>query len=222
MIFMMNESFNAARGFVGGATFFPHGVLPRRDVFQCRTRLCGWCNSYGSIPIRVTHDSFNAARGFVGGAARHLSGKRSPSNGFNAARSMICGATSRSSSMRAQRCGFNAARSIVCGATARSSACSAGRKVSMPHAALYVVQPSSSTSASIQLTCFNAARSMICGATTRTSRITLMRYCFNAARSMICGATHLGYCYTREYPQFQCRTQHDMWCNVRLLVSRIS
>ena len=41
---MMNESFNAARGFVGGATFFPHGVLPRRDVFQCRTRLCGWCN----------------------------------------------------------------------------------------------------------------------------------------------------------------------------------
>ena len=114
---MMNESFNAARGFVGGATFFPHGVLPRRDVFQCRTRLCGWCNSYGSIPIRVTHDSFNAARGFVGGAARHLSGKRSPSNGFNAARSMICGATSRSSSMRAQRCGFNAARSIVCGAT---------------------------------------------------------------------------------------------------------
>ena len=42
---MMNESFNAARGFVGGATFFPHGVLPRRDVFQCRTRLCGWCSA---------------------------------------------------------------------------------------------------------------------------------------------------------------------------------
>ena len=171
---MMNESFNAARGFVGGATFFPHGVLPRRDVFQCRTRLCGWCNSYGSIPIRVTHDSFNAARGFVGGAARHLSGKRSPSNGFNAARSMICGATSRSSSMRAQRCGFNAARSMICGAT----------------------------------TVFSATME------------TFLR--FNAARSMICGATHLGYCYTREYPQFQCRTQHDMWCNVRLLVSRIS
>ena len=38
------RGFNAARGFVGGATFrrLLHRVEPTK--FQCRTRLCGWCN----------------------------------------------------------------------------------------------------------------------------------------------------------------------------------
>ena len=36
--------FNAARGFVGGATGEPDGIYAIRQGFQCRTRLCGWCN----------------------------------------------------------------------------------------------------------------------------------------------------------------------------------
>ena len=42
------ESFNAARGFVGGAA--PHGGLVPFEVFQfqCRTRLCGWCSVFRS------------------------------------------------------------------------------------------------------------------------------------------------------------------------------
>ena len=67
-------SFNAARGFVGGATFLysihfsffgvsmPHAALwvvqPRMERegldagewFQCRTRLCGWCNCIARSP----------------------------------------------------------------------------------------------------------------------------------------------------------------------------
>ena len=84
--------FNAARGFVGGATedaaIFAGGVV----LFQCRTRLCGWCNlmkRFALIGLLAFQcrtrlcgwcnwvvDScgwgqflcFNAARGFVGGA----------------------------------------------------------------------------------------------------------------------------------------------------------
>ena len=40
-----NGCFNAARGFVGGAT---STSISHRSIFlsfQCRTRLCGWCNS---------------------------------------------------------------------------------------------------------------------------------------------------------------------------------
>ena len=36
--------FNAARGFVGGATFSGEIVESDKLRFQCRTRLCGWCN----------------------------------------------------------------------------------------------------------------------------------------------------------------------------------
>ena len=62
------------------------------------------------------------------------------------------------------------------------------RIVSMPHAALYVVQ------LSLESPC-------------------LWRACFNAARSIVCGATCCRFwrmCFVRE---FQCRTQHCMWCN---------
>ena len=41
---LRQERFNAARGFVGGATPVFSGKEVRTFVFQCRTRLCGWCN----------------------------------------------------------------------------------------------------------------------------------------------------------------------------------
>ena len=63
--------FNAARGFVGGATVKIVLNAASRLMFQCRTRLCGWCKK----GIKTSEDKwfgFNAARGFVGGATHRL------------------------------------------------------------------------------------------------------------------------------------------------------
>ena len=38
-------------------------------VFQCRTRLCGWCSSIKEVLFIWKFCCFNAARGFVCGAA---------------------------------------------------------------------------------------------------------------------------------------------------------
>ena len=63
--------FNAARGFVGGATKKKLSGEHVALAFQCRTRLCGWCNSESSRKaLRLS--AFNAARGFVGGATASL------------------------------------------------------------------------------------------------------------------------------------------------------
>ena len=43
-------SFNAARGFVGGATMVEADNLFAEFSFQCRTRLCGWCNYIARSP----------------------------------------------------------------------------------------------------------------------------------------------------------------------------
>ena len=40
--------------------------------FQCRTRLCGWCSKKRASGILLSIVCFNAARGFVGGAASSL------------------------------------------------------------------------------------------------------------------------------------------------------
>ena len=84
--------FNAARGFVGGAASIPAAFDTQRSMFQCRTRLCGWCSmSFDDFLLDEREfqcrtrlcgwcsskcyekfrrgGSFNAARGFVGGAA---------------------------------------------------------------------------------------------------------------------------------------------------------
>ena len=42
---IMTSCFNAARGFVGGAATSITRHIPNGVGFQCRTRLCGWCNS---------------------------------------------------------------------------------------------------------------------------------------------------------------------------------
>ena len=42
-----SQCFNAARGFVGGATVQVSKIELYATKFQCRTRLCGWCNHYG-------------------------------------------------------------------------------------------------------------------------------------------------------------------------------
>ena len=59
--------FNAARGFVGGASSHSFIYIDFISSFQCRTRLCWWCKAH-IIDNRCTFFRFNAARGFVGGA----------------------------------------------------------------------------------------------------------------------------------------------------------
>ena len=39
------DGFNAARGFVGGAAFMRNITPSAFVLFQCRTRLCGWCSN---------------------------------------------------------------------------------------------------------------------------------------------------------------------------------
>ena len=39
------EGFNAARGFVGGAASLATILHMIARLFQCRTRLCGWCST---------------------------------------------------------------------------------------------------------------------------------------------------------------------------------
>ena len=45
--------FNAARGFVGGATTLLQECNSNTYGFQCRTRLCGWCN-LGTVALSGT------------------------------------------------------------------------------------------------------------------------------------------------------------------------
>ena len=61
--------FNAARGFVGGAARGIPSSNMRMMLFQCRTRLCGWCSIDQEEESVNDVRGFNAARGFVGGAA---------------------------------------------------------------------------------------------------------------------------------------------------------
>ena len=49
------KSFNAARGFVGGAARNSMENMTLTGLFQCRTRLCGWCSTMikfvGTLPL---------------------------------------------------------------------------------------------------------------------------------------------------------------------------
>ncbi|AKT53055.1 hypothetical protein ADJ74_00555 [Selenomonas sp. oral taxon 478] len=42
-------------------------LIPVGNLFQCRTRLCGWCNQK-VMKFEPLCKGFNAARSFVGGA----------------------------------------------------------------------------------------------------------------------------------------------------------
>ena len=164
-------------------------------MFQCRTRLCGWCNGKRQI-APWSRRCFNAARGFVGGAASIRGREPSLKARFNAARGVVGGAADEvdRDTIRALR-RFNAARGVVGGAaihsflkgsavsafqcrTRRCWWCSYGATpesfadsyVSMPHAALLVVQ--------------HRSRRKFCGGKSR----------FNAARGVVGGAAGQGGC----------------------------
>ena len=125
---------------MGGATAELSAARIQPALFQCRTRLCGWCNRcMYSSPRDIL--GFNAARGFVGGA------------------------------------------------TARRRRSQKAILVSMPHAALWVVQRSWERSRLVAQSGFNAARGFVGGATVPICAFGLARCSFNAARGFVGGAT---------------------------------
>ena len=132
---------HAARGFVGGATIIgckgvnsisvsmPHAALwvvqPEGVVlivsfiaFQCRTRLCGWCNNFCCRSPLPRSRGFNAARGFVGGATTEWRGNDYETITFQC-RTRLCGWCNNKDRCHPKEWAH----------------------VSMPHAALWVVQP---------------------------------------------------------------------------------
>ena len=66
-------SFNAARGFVCGARGIFKLLSSRILLFQCRSRLCLWCKNQYVLYVTAKGKSFNAARGFVCGARQNTS-----------------------------------------------------------------------------------------------------------------------------------------------------
>ena len=133
--------FNAARGFVGGAALMARAVPFIANEFQCRTRLCGWCSRHACFDGNDALCRFNAARGFVGGAARDVTRLWIEGWTFQC-RTRLCGWCSKTIWLvEVPEEGFNAARGFVGGAAGRDEHSRYGLRVSMPHAALWVVQP---------------------------------------------------------------------------------
>ena len=82
--------------------------------FQCRTRLCGWCNSDSHCPRMCRLGRFNAARGFVGGATLDAPEMLVCEFGFNAARGFVGGATKTMKSLLPAASSFQC-RTRLCG-----------------------------------------------------------------------------------------------------------
>ena len=83
---------------------------------------------------------------------------------FNAARGFVGGARDLRGILRAQRKSFNAARGFVGGARLLASRKLKSLVVSMPHAALFVVQAPTAVVFTQPEKCFNAARGFVGGA----------------------------------------------------------
>ena len=205
--------FNAARGFVGGATLMEPLWEFSSSMFQCRTRLCGWCNqSPTAFPTFAR--SFNAARGFVGGATFNYNISTSSICSFNAARGFVGGATNKNGKNNIYCVRFNAARGFVGGATWLSPSKGRNRLEFQCRTRLcgwcnvtkIGVIPRSGLS-------FNAARGFVGGATNAPHFAEWSEHCFNAARGFVGGAT-VSYSNGIVYDYvFQCRTRLCGWCN---------
>ena len=134
-------------------------------LFQCRTRLCGWCNLFTSRQTRRKL-RFNAARGFVGGATFVMNEGGVGDGGFNAARGFVGGATKPPRTDVKYSCKFQC-RTRLCG-WCNFYFLEKGvdqNVVSMPHAALWVVQRRRRVYHGNSECRFNAARGFVGGAT---------------------------------------------------------
>ena len=136
--------------------------------------------------------------------------------GFNAARGFVCGASpsSRSHIYRVQ--GFNAARGFVCGARTNLSLEEYNDLVSMPLAALFVVQGDGDVSSfwkrivSMPLAALFVVQDIL------MSFIVGDINSFNAARGFVCGARSVFVNKDGKRVRFQCRSRLCLWCKRKL------
>ena len=182
-----SQRFNAARGFVGGAAIYSTKHEPSILWFQCRTRLCGWCSVSGSSTTSLPA-CFNAARGFVGGAANMIQFVRVLSMSFNAARGFVGGAADMVRLAKDVETVSMPHAALWVVQPSKMTRYENISTVSMPHAALWVVQPYDSTCSSL-LNAFQC-RTRLCGWCSFSSkeRFSFSMYCFNAARGFVGGA----------------------------------
>ena len=162
------------------------GILSSRQ-FQCRTRLCGWC----SLPNGVRGISLigvsmpHAALWVVQQTPEHSAGHDCEFQ----CRTRLCGWCSLDQHhfFPLHSC-FNAARGFVGGAAILFGALTTFFAVSMPHAALWVVQQNCGDAIVPDVESFNAARGFVGGAARSTFVRTAPTPCFNAARGFVGGA----------------------------------
>ena len=162
-------------------------------MFQCRTRLCGWCSRRDSRSA-TSMGRFNAARGFVGGAAKKRYGASIVLREFQC-RTRLCG-----------WCSFQI-----------NSTQSTHIQVSMPHAALWVVQRRCTRTYGDALLCFNAARGFVGGAAVLYHHPCASQQKFQC-RTRLCGWCSIiaGFVVVAT-AWFQCRTRLCGWCSNALV-----
>ena len=107
----------------------------------------------------------------MGGAAFLLPRRLQISVGFNAARGFVGGAARNFRGVIRRLMSFNAARGFVGGAATTKSRRQGILSVSMPHAALWVVQRRCTRTYGDALLCFNAARGFVGGAASSLSAL---------------------------------------------------
>ena len=85
--------------------------------------------------------------------------------------------------------------------------------VSMPHAALWVVQQARRSQGRDSRRGFNAARGFVGGAATKNEKCIHVRESFNAARGFVGGAAWKERLKKKSPYSFQCRTRLCGWCS---------
>ena len=158
---------------------------------------------------------FNAARGFVDGATKTVRRVTPCRICFNAARGFVGGATAENASDRHDLLGFNAARGFVGGAARTWTALSTFFGVSMPHAALWVVQLRIRMRTKEREIWFQC-RTRLCGwcSLEKVDIDIEGSASFNAARGFVGGAADNIFSEgLRDYEEFQCRTRLCGWCS---------
>ena len=146
----------------------------------------------------------HAARGFVGGAASDVTLDEDLIRRFQC-RTRLCGwcSTVRVAFCPCQIVRFNAARGFVGGAASNLRGGTDPFAVSMPHAALWVVQLITAFVVVATACCFNAARGFVGGAALKNPEEDEDEEGFNAARGFVGGAA----------PRCGCARAHDCCFN---------
>ena len=207
-------SFNAARGFLCGATNTL--FISRRGLvlFQCRTRLFMWCNPHQQGYRPHVKRSFQCRTRLFMWCNQWFHCFQCRGNMFQCRTRLFIWCNPGRRWMECQfMSGFNAARGFLCGATKGKTSSSIDSSTSMPHAAFYVVQPTKSALSrmSSPIQC-RTRLFMWCNATWVDPRGSIQKIQCRTRLFMWC---NIAFHYTNgTMIEFQCRTRLFMWCNL--------